>query len=155
MTHARRDEGMTLIEVLVAVAVMSIVLIPVIALQGQISRSHARNQERYAQATLERNMMTLLRDLNPMIDGEGEIEFEDRHSMTWKSVAISDIVPNAQYPSGNGAFQIGLYEVEVALRSPDGQDILKMSVERVGWERTGAAAARIAGSPKPVAPGEP
>ncbi len=146
---------MTLIEVLVAIAVISIVLIPIIGLQSQIARSHARNQQRYELATLERNVLSILRDLNPMVDKEGQIVLDGAKTLSWKTTPISEVISNAQYPNGNGPFNVALYQVEAILKADDGRNLARLSIERVGWKRTSETLARLPPPPESPLPAEP
>lgn len=130
-----REAGLSMIEVLVAVAVLGLALAPLIVVQGQIARTHARYEEAYARSTLQRNALALLQDMNPMQTPRGEIALDVENTLRWTSRALSPAARGSDHPIGDGAFDIALYAVDAEVLGPNAGVRLRFSTERVGWLR--------------------
>src|SRR5262249_29060709 len=125
----RSDAGLSTIEVLVAVAVMGLALAPLIAVQSQISQTHARYQAAYLRATLHRNSLAMLKDLNPMAKPRGAIQLDPSRTLRWTSEAVTEVVRNADYPVGDGPYDVALYAVDAQVTDANAKELLKFRTE--------------------------
>lgn len=138
MTRERRfsrEAGLSTIEVLVAVAVLGLALAPLVMVQGQIARTHARYEETYARSTLQRNALAMLQDMNPMQTSTGQIALDAENTLRWTSRPLSDVARGSDHPIGDGAFDVALYQVDAEIIGPNAGVRLRFSTERVGWVR--------------------
>lgn len=124
----RREQGFSTLEVIAAVAIIGIALIPIEALQTQISRSQARLMDVHAESTSVQNAMALLREVNPMLTPAGERRLDERTSLTWTSTPLS-----APRPSTNAAgFEVQLYRVSANIRRSNATPTT-LQVDLIGW----------------------
>ena len=89
------EAGLSMIEVLVAVAVLGMALAPLVVVQGQIARTHQRYEESYARTALQRNALAMLQDMNPMQTPSGEIALDDENTLIWTSRPLSESTARA------------------------------------------------------------
>lgn len=142
MSRPRRSElGLSTIEVLVAVALIGMAMLPLVVIQSQVANSHARLQDSYRRATLQMNALEVVRELNPARSPQGEIEFDENYTLQWSSTAISEQTRIIDYPIGDGSFDVGLYQVDIVVRGVLGNIELSFATEKVGWSAVGGLAA--------------
>ena len=133
MVASHQKAGFSIIEVLVAVALIGVALLPLVVIQSQVAQSHARYQADYRRATLQKNALEILREMNPSKSPEGRFAMDDAHTLTWTSSQITEVTRSTDYPIGDGYYDVALYRVEVVIVSSEGQDKLSFSTEKVGW----------------------
>jgi len=136
MIRPVRSAGFSTLEVMVSVTILATVLIPLIGIQMSTSRAYERNQQAYRLASAERSLMDILRRLNPMTDPEGAVELQDGIAARWSSVRLREPILSTQYPTGDGAFEVGFYKVIVTLEQ-EGRGEQTFEIERVGWKALG------------------
>jgi hypothetical protein len=131
----RRDAGLSMLEVLVTVSVIGLALAPLVVIQGQIAQTHRRYEAAYQNSTLQRNALTLLQDLNPMAQKEGEIVLDTQNRLHWQATALTRVDRSTGYPLGDGAYDVALYSIEARIVGSDNRVRVRFSTERVGWQR--------------------
>ena len=128
-----RRAGLSTIEVLVAVALIGMALLPLVAIQSQIAQTHARYETAYNRATLQRNALEITRNLNPLATPDGRVILDERYVIEWSSEAVKDPKRGTDFPLGDGPFDVGLYRVSVAVLN-EGRVELEYVTEKVGWK---------------------
>lgn len=136
-SRARRSAGFTLLEAVVALALVAATVVP---LYGFFSRSldglfRAADANRQSEASL--TALAYLEGLNPLERPTGE-EPLGPYRLRWTS---QEIVPRADgigYPRGVGAYQVALFEVtaEILRAGPGNQQVwVTLPVRLVGYRR--------------------
>jgi Tfp pilus assembly protein PilV len=128
------ERGFSTLEVIAAVAIIGIALIPIIALQTQLTQSQVRLEQTQADSTAVQNAMALLREVNPMATPTGERHFSDSTTLTWTSAPASPLRPSANAPG----FEVQLYRVTAAIHRP-GAPLTTVRVDLIGWRATAEA----------------
>ena len=150
------DEGFSLIEVLVTLAVIAGALLPLYALQQRAVEQAARLEEAALFDSWWRDSAPEVFSINPMVRCEGESDYGE-FLLTWRCEAATQLSPNAApaSPSGAalaieagaslreasqdqpGAFEVALYTVTVTLTATATSDRMsERTVILLGWRRT-------------------
>jgi general secretion pathway protein I len=151
MTARRGEAGLSTLEVLVSVAVLGLALAPLLAVQSQIAQTHVRYQEAYSRATLQRNALALLQEMNPMATPRGDIALDSENRLRWTSQPLSSIDRSSDHPVGDGPFDVALYAVDAEIIGPNEAVRVRFNTERLGWVR----AESVSGSRGPGLPSDP
>jgi len=128
-----RRRGMSVLEVLVAVAIMAVALVPLLAIQSFSIRSSLRHEEVYTRTQLERNALVMLRDVNPMEVATGERPLQSDATLSWTSEMLTPETLSVGYPIGDGEFLVSLHKVRAVIRQADRTILSQFEIERVGW----------------------
>lgn len=121
------ETGFSTLEVIAAVAIVGIALVPIASLQIQIARGQVALSERQAEATAVRNSMALLRDVNPMQEPRGVRRLDDETTLTWTSVPISQLRQSVNPPG----FEVQLYRVSAQIADESTANTFQL--ELIGW----------------------
>lgn len=140
--------GVSVVEVLVAVAIVGLALVPLVSIQSQIARTHARYIETYERATDQRNALALLAELNPMADPRGARDLGGGAVLRWQSTALTPVKRSAGYPVDDGPFDVALYRVAAQIERAD-RAAVPMDVELLGWRRVVAVTGADLGAARP------
>lgn len=127
--------GLSVLEAMVAIAILAIAIVPLLQIQSQIARTHQRYDALYDRVTMHNNAFAILRDLNPIETPEGRTELAPGVVMTWNSRQLSDEVRSTVYPNGDGQFDVALFEVSVVVASDRANLSHSFVVERLGWRQ--------------------
>jgi type II secretory pathway pseudopilin PulG len=127
---AGRDEGFSTIEVIVALTVLSVGIVPLLQTQFEVQRL----SQRLHQASLENHAMTqslrYLRNINPAQNPTGTWVF-DGGRLQW-TAALLDPETEFRFAQAESRTRIGYYAVDITLVLDDGTRILRR-VPRVGY----------------------
>ncbi len=123
-----QQSGFSVIEALVAVAIMAVAILPLASLQGQVSRTAGRQQQVQLSLAAERSAMAVLRDLNMMEAPDGALDLGGGRVLRWQARPISSTAA-----TNSGEFSVALYAVEAQVSDARGREISKFSVDQVGW----------------------
>ncbi len=126
--------GVSVVEVLVAVAIVGLALAPLVSIQSQIARTHARYIETYERATDQRNALALLTQLNPMATPTGLSDLGAGATLEWNSRLLTEIERGSGYPIGDGPFDVALYQVNAKIIRAN-RPLVEMDIEILGWKR--------------------
>ena len=135
--------GFSLVEALVAIVIAAVALAAVFELQQQLVRGEARSEAVLVRARLQRNVLAITRDLNPMVEPSGAVTLGGGRSVRWTSVMIAPARPDAG-PTGP-KYDVALYRVETLVTDGDGRVLAQVEFERPGWRRGGAGGVPAAG----------
>lgn len=126
-----RESGFSTLEVVAAVAIIAVALVPIMMLQTQLARSQARLDAAHDQSTSAQNALALLRDINPMSTPTGRRRLDARTELAWSSTPISGVSQTVN-PTG---FEVQLYRVTGVVER-DNVPLTTTQIELVGWRDT-------------------
>lgn len=124
--------GFSLIEVLAAVALMALVILPLYQLQRSLADASLRMSRAGERTDVEQSALSLIATINPDAMAEGS-EAIGPWTMDWTSERIAHN-PSPDGLSGGGIYAISLYEVTITLTR--GQDEHVFTVRQLGWTQT-------------------
>ncbi|HET9161593.1 MAG TPA: prepilin-type N-terminal cleavage/methylation domain-containing protein [Caulobacteraceae bacterium] len=137
----RRTAGFSLLEALVALAIAALCLIPLMSLTQTFVDGHRRYDEALQKAEIQKNALTILRQINPTDEPEGQAQMPPDLVVSWTATPISDLKTSTGYPAGDGQYQVQLYRLDAQVTRAGQPAIPDFSVERVGWTLGQTAAA--------------
>lgn len=134
LTHSR---GFTLLEAIVAVAIIGVALVPIITFISQMVDGLARAGDSNARNLAQQSVIELLETLNPLEDPVGEDRIGDL-VVRWQSDAL--IQPRAQQFVGVGlpSYSVGFYAVTVSVDRADRGPWFSFDMRKVGYRRNSA-----------------
>ncbi|MGP1276146.1 MAG: prepilin-type N-terminal cleavage/methylation domain-containing protein [Caulobacterales bacterium] len=125
-------KGFSLIEVLAAVALMALAIMPLYQLQRTLADAALRMSRAGELADMEQSALGLIATINPDQMAEGT-ETIGAWTMSWTSERIA-YNPAPDGMTGRGIYSISLYEVTVTLRRDDREH--SFTVRQLGWTQT-------------------
>lgn len=131
----RRETGFTTLEVIAAVAIIGVALVPIAALQIHLSRGQARLAEAHAESTDVHNAMALLREVNPMLAPTGQRRLDDRTTLSWTSAPVSGLRQSVNPPG----FEMQLYRVEGEIQRQNAP-ATAVQIDLIGWRPSSSRA---------------
>lgn len=129
------SKGFTLLEAIVALAVMSLALVPMVAFVTQAADELQRAGDANARSFVMQSALALMEPINPMAEAQGSLALDRNITLSWDSVPL--VEPNTGINVGAGlpAYRIGFYKVHVMLaRGPD--PWFDFDMRKVGYEKT-------------------
>ncbi len=128
--------GFSLIEALVALAIASMCLLAIFGLQIEIVAAQRRYEAAVTRAEARRNILALVRDLNPEAQPRGTTDLPDGEKLSWDSRPAGPVRRVLTLAGQPTAFEVRLSLVEARLLDRAGAAKDVVSVERMGWRRT-------------------
>jgi general secretion pathway protein I len=129
------SKGFTLLEAIVALAVMALALIPLVSFITQSANELLRAGESNERSFVMQSALALMDPINPMAEGNGNIPLDRDITLTWESQAIVEPNPGIQVGAGLAAYRLGFYKVHVTVNR--GQTAwFDFDMRKVGYEKT-------------------
>ena len=126
--------GFTLLEAIVALAIIGITLVPVMTFLVSASRQLASAADSNARATAQATALAYIETINPLLSPVGDVELSEVMSLQWASTAV--VEPNSETRPGArlSSWQLGFYRVEVTvLRNRNVW--FSFEVRKIGYQR--------------------
>jgi hypothetical protein len=111
------------------------------SLQRTYIDGQRRHEQALQRAEIQKNALTILREVNPTEEPEGQANLPPDLVVSWTATAISDLKTSTGYPAGDGQYQVQLYRLDAQVTRGGQPAIADFSVERVGWTLGQTAAA--------------
>jgi hypothetical protein len=92
-------------------------------------------------AEIQKNALTIVRQINPTDEPEGQAVLAPDLTVSWTATEISDLKTSTGLPAGDGQYQVQLYRMDVSVSRGSQKVVPDFSVERVGWTLGQVAAA--------------
>ena len=137
-SQAAASRGFTLLEAIVAVAIVGIALVPIITFVSQMVVALTRASDSNARNLAQQSIIELLEPLNPLERPVGEDQIGDL-LIRWESADI--IPPNKDIRIGVGlaGFAIGFYKVTVSVDRALGGPWFAFDMRKVGYRLIGSS----------------
>lgn len=114
MVPSRRQLGLSLLEVIVALVVLSSFGAALFVWAGQTLQMANRAQTIQQEAELERNITEHALSINPAAQGEGELE-TPTYSYRWKAIPLLGPAEHVKHPLGLSPYQVTLYRLDYSV----------------------------------------
>lgn len=127
--------GFTLLEGLVAIALLAGAMAAIFALVGGLlnSANNVGQSNRTAQITL--NALEVMNVVNPMTQQTGQIDLGE-YSVKWKSTARVPLIDGVGYPMGISLYQLSFYDTGVRVEdAATGSVLAEFTLRQVGYRR--------------------
>lgn len=133
-----RDAGFTLLEAIVAIALLGALLVPLYSLMSRNLDGLFRVGEANLRSEVMLNALALLDTVNPMDRPQGS-QAMGNYVMRWRSVPLTVPVDGVGFPAGQSLYQVAMFRTNVqVLRSSDRGDptpFLDFDLRQVGWKQ--------------------
>lgn len=106
----RPDAGLSLIEVIVALVIISGFGAALFVWSAQTLQTAARATEVEQRAEIERNITEIAFSLNPAERPSGEL-LTPTHRYAWSASAVRDLTDEVRLLAGAGPYQVAIYKV--------------------------------------------
>jgi len=126
--------GFSLLESLVAVALIAAAMLPLLALQGQLTRTVVAIERAETNVKDMTSALSYLRSINVMMKPEGE-EPIGAATLSWTTRPASAERIALDVGGGPGRFALQLYDVDAVITYPDGGQGA-FTVRAMGWRPT-------------------
>ncbi len=134
-----RQGGFSLVEALVALALLGGALSALYSLQSANSRALARTIEAEARRHDMRNAFELVRAINPAQAPEGTMTL-GASEVGWSARLIAADSPSGRTIPGRAVWRVGLYEVQVEVWRSGERAAQSLTLRQAGWMRQTPAA---------------
>lgn len=132
------SRGFTLLEAIVAVAIVGIALVPLLTFMSQMVMGLTRAGDSNARSLAQQSIVALLEPLNPLERPNGDDQVGNLN-IHWESEIL--VPPNTQIRPGTGlaAFSVGFYNVKVSVNRTDlAGEWFTFDMRKVGYRRINA-----------------
>lgn len=130
-----QQSGFSVIEALIAVAMIAMALLPIVTLETQLVRRQAAQKGMHAALSAQRNALAALRDMNVSQSPNGSRALGAEAIMTWRATPISAPTRSLQSGNGEGPFEVVLWRVEIEIRDGTGNIIRTFTIDKLGWRQ--------------------
>jgi general secretion pathway protein I len=127
------EAGFTLLEAIVAIAVLLAALVPLYALVSNVSQSAFRVDQANHRAEIETDALNIMAVVNPMEKPEGLVDL-GAYSVHWSANAVAGPLDGSAYPTGISAFRVGLFDAKVDVSDPSGRLLVSFPLRMVGYK---------------------
>ena len=93
-------KGFTLLEAIVALAVLALALVPMVAFVSQSANELLRAGESNERSFVMQSALALMEPINPMVEAQGSLALDRNITMTWDSTAIVEPNPGINVGAG-------------------------------------------------------
>lgn len=123
MVHTDRaaQSGFSLMEAIVAVALLGLASVPLLSLQSQNARAAIKLEERAATITVERVSLDYLSLIDLSNSGSGNLDVGGGWSITWQAVPATELATAVMSVGQEGRFAAQLVRVEGTVEHSSGQ----------------------------------
>ena len=126
-----RERGFSVLEAMIAMAILAAAMLPLLSLQGQFIKSVESFERVNIRIEMRENAMAILRTKNFTYFPKGQADIGDVH-MQWEASRV-EAARRTKYAEDNEArFQVSLYDVHVRIVQKDGSEE-KFIVRGLGW----------------------
>jgi len=128
------SRGFTLLEAIVALAIIGITLVPVMTFLVSASRQLASAADSNARATAQATALAYVETINPLFSPVGDVELSEVMSLQWVSTAV--VEPNSETRPGArlSSWKMGFYRIEITvLRNRNVW--FSFEVRKIGYQR--------------------
>ncbi|TDP71426.1 type II secretion system protein [Roseateles toxinivorans] len=120
------QRGISLLEVIVALVILSSFGAALFVWAGQTLQIATRAQVLQQEAELERNVSEHAASINPAATSEGRLD-TPTHRFAWKATAILGPVDHVRHPQGLSPYQVGLYKLSYIVTENDTNKVVLTS----------------------------
>jgi general secretion pathway protein I len=135
MSRSARERGFTLLEAIIAVAVVGLAVVAMMTFVSQIALQLTAAGEAVSRSTATQAALDFLEPLNPVEDPEGRAELGDL-TVQWASTAIVPATTEVRVGTGLAGYGIGFFAVDVTVYRNDGeeeQEWFTFALRKVGY----------------------
>lgn len=125
--------GFSVIEALVAIAIVGVTLTPIVEMQSQLSREYRRQLALEEELRLKRNALALLARVNVMIEPRGSREIGGEHRLIWTAAQLTPEKRALEFLSGERDFDVALFQVRAEVVDGTATPIAAFNVDKLGW----------------------
>ena len=129
MTEIHTRPGFSVMETLVAVALLAIAILPLYAFQQTLADTAARLQTASALLDAQESALAVLQTIDPIAEPQGEMDLGEWR-LSWESRELVSEQPADGY-LGSSIWGVGLYEINATLER--GETRHEMNFRRVAW----------------------
>lgn len=126
--------GFTVLEVLVAVTILAVGMIPLLALQQRSIGAVAAVERAQARARMDQTVLAYIEGVNMARRPGGEARI-DGATVRWQARPVSDARAVTTLTGAAGRFRLTLFRVEVTV-SPADSGSRRWTVDQLGWQPT-------------------
>ncbi len=126
--------GFSLLESLVAVALIAVAFLPLLALQGQLTRTVVAVERSETTVKNMTSALSYLRAINPTATPEGSEPIGDA-VLSWTARPVSEERMALDQGGAPGRFALQLYEIDAVMGYADGRQG-SFTVRAMGWRET-------------------
>lgn len=125
------ERGFSVLEALVAMAILAAAMLPLLALQGQFIKNIESFERANIRISARQNALAYLQTQNFFLRTQGEMQLGDT-LVHWQAVPVE--APRAMYPTAEyvGRFDMILYDVDIVLTSSDAPTDT-LHIRGLGW----------------------
>ncbi len=128
-------KGFTLLEAIVALAVLALALVPMVAFVSQSANELLRAGESNERSFVMQSALALMEPINPMAEAQGSLPLDRNITLSWESAVLVEPNPGINIGAGLPAYRLGFYKVHVTLsRGPE--PWFDFDMRKVGYEKT-------------------
>jgi prepilin-type N-terminal cleavage/methylation domain-containing protein len=129
----KSSNGFTLLEAIVALAIIGMTIIPVMSFLGQSAQQLTFAAESNLRTSAQQTVLAYLETLNPQLSPQGEAPLSQTLTIRWSSTPL--VAPNSEYRVGGrlGTYNLGFFQVDVDVLR-DGQDWFQFQVRKLGFQ---------------------
>lgn len=137
-SHRHGQAGFTLLEAIVAIALLGALLIPLYGLMTRNLDGLFRVGQANLQSEVMLNAIALLDTINPMERPEGSQQLGS-YTLRWKSIPLTTPVDGTGFPAGQSLYQISMYRTEAEILRPGNRGQIEawltFDIRQIGWKQ--------------------
>ncbi len=129
----KMNKGFTLIEALIAIAILGAALLPIMALMSQSINQIHKIAESNAKSSAQDSALAIIEPINPMENPSGEVELVG-FNMVWSSEQIVPPNNTVQIGAGLAGYKVAFYIVNIEILK-NSEPWFSFQVRKVGHRR--------------------
>ena len=129
----KMNKGFTLIEALIAIAILGAALLPIMALMSQSINQIHKIAESNAKSSAQDSALAIIEPINPMENPSGEVELVG-YNMVWSSEQIVPPNNTVQIGAGLAGYKVAFYIVNIEILK-NSEPWFSFQVRKVGHRR--------------------
>jgi len=122
-------DGFSVMETLVAMALLSLAIIPLYAFQQTLANTAARLQTTAQVLDVEQSALAILQTIDPVTEPEGDMPLGEWR-LRWTSEVLASESPANGY-LGSSIYEVRLVEINATLER--GNTVRPLQLRQVGW----------------------
>ena len=140
-THAppNPQRGFTLLEAIVALAIIGLALIPLVSYIAQAADALQRASESNDRSVAMQAALALMEPVNPMTEPQGQLPIDDTVSVEWHSDVAVAPNPGVLVGGGLASYRLGFYIVHVTLSREGEPSWFSFDLRKTGYQRLGSS----------------